>query len=231
MDETGMTLLGHLEELRQRLIRVIIALAIGVVGGMAMAPRVLGILVAPLEGNVPQALSPTEGPAVFFKVAVVIGIVFAMPVIVYQVFQFMRPGLEPHERRYVLIGAPVASFCFAVGVVFAAMVLLPTAIPFLQGFLSDVVEHNYSIDYYMSFVSNILLWAGLVFETPLVMFFLAKLGVATPQGFAKARRVVVVGAAVGAAIITPTVDPVNMLLVMGPFLLLYELGILLARLA
>ena len=231
MDETGMTLLGHLEELRQRLIRVIIALAIGVVGGMAMAPRVLGILVAPLEGNVPQALSPTEGPAVFFKVAVVIGIVFAMPVIVYQVFQFMRPGLEPHERRYVLIGAPVASFCFAVGVVFAAMVLLPTAIPFLQGFLSDVVEHNYSIDYYMSFVSNILLWAGLVFETPLVMFFLAKLGAATPQGFAKARRVVVVGAAVGAAIITPTVDPVNMLLVMGPFLLLYELGILLARLA
>ncbi|MBU0704893.1 MAG: twin-arginine translocase subunit TatC, partial [Chloroflexi bacterium] len=91
--------------------------------------------------------------------------------------------------------------------------------------------HNYSIDYYMSFVSNILLWAGLVFETPLVMFFLAKLGVVTPQGFAKARRVVVVGAAVGAAIITPTVDPVNMLLIMGPFLLLYELGILLARLA
>jgi len=231
MDETGMTLLGHLEELRQRLIRVITALSIGVVGGMVAAPRVLEMLVAPLEGNVPQALSPTEGPAVFFRVAVVIGIVFAMPVIVYQVFQFVRPGLEPRERRYVIIGAPVASFCFAVGVVFAAMVLLPTAIPFLQGFLSDVVEHNYSIDYYMSFVSNILLWAGLVFETPLVMFFLAKLGVVTPQGFAKSRRIVVVGAAVGAAIITPTVDPVNMLLVMGPFLLLYELGILLARLA
>ena len=231
MGETGMTLLEHLEELRQRLIRVIIALGIGVVGGMVIAPRVLKMLVAPLKGNVPQALSPTEGPAVFFRVAVVIGIVFAMPVIVYQVFQFVRPGLEPRERRYVIIGAPVASFCFAAGVVFAAMVLLPTAIPFLQGFLSDVVEHNYSIDYYMSFVSNILLWAGLVFETPLVMFFLAKLGVVTPQGFAKARRVVVVGAAVGAAIITPTVDPVNMLLIMGPFLLLYELGILLARLA
>ena len=83
----------------------------------------------------------------------------------------------------------------------------------------------------MSFVSNILLWAGLVFETPLVMFFLAKLGVVTPQGFVQARRIVVVGAAAGAAIITPTVDPVNMLLIMVPFLLLYEFGILLARLA
>ncbi len=231
MDEGGMTLLEHLDELRQRLIKIIIALIIGVIGGMALAPRVLGILVAPLEGNVPQALSPTEGPAVFFKVAVVIGVVFAMPVIVYEVFQFVRPGLEPKERRYVIIGVPVASLCFAVGVIFAATVLLPAAIPFLQGFLSDVVEHNYSIDYYMSFVSNILVWAGFVFETPLVMFFLAKLGVVTPQGFAKSRRIVVVGAAVGAAIITPTVDPVNMLLVMGPFLLLYELGILLARLA
>lgn len=231
MDEGGMTLLEHLDELRQRLIKIIIALIIGVIGGMALAPRLLGILVAPLEGNVPQALSPTEGPAVFFKVAVVIGVVFAMPVIVYEVFQFVRPGLEPKERRYVIIGVPVASLCFAVGVIFAATVLLPAAIPFLQGFLSDVVEHNYSIDYYMSFVSNILVWAGFVFETPLVMFFLAKLGVVTPQGFAKSRRIVVVGAAVGAAIITPTVDPVNMLLVMGPFLLLYELGILLARLA
>lgn len=231
MDEGGMTLLEHLDELRQRLIKIIIALIIGVIGGMALAPRVLGILVAPLEGNVPQALSPTEGPAVFFKVAVVIGVVLAMPVIVYEVFQFVRPGLEPKERRYVIIGVPVASLCFAVGVIFAATVLLPAAIPFLQGFLSDVVEHNYSIDYYMSFVSNILVWAGFVFETPLVMFFLAKLGVVTPQGFAKSRRIVVVGAAVGAAIITPTVDPVNMLLVMGPFLLLYELGILLARLA
>ena len=115
--------------------------------------------------------------------------------------------------------------------IFAAVVLLPTAIPFLQGFLSGIVEQRYSIDHYMSFVSNILLWAGIVFETPLVMFFLAKLGVVTPQGFAKAWRIVIVGAAAGAAIITPTTDPVNMLLVMAPFMLLYGFGILLARLA
>ena len=231
VDQAEMGILEHLEELRQRLIRAVIALAIGVVLGTFLTSPVLKVLVAPLGDQLPLAISPTEAPAVFFKVASVIGVVIAMPVIMYQVFQFVRPGLKPTERRYVLIGAPVASLSFALGVVFAAVVLLPTAIPFLQGFLSGIVEQRYSIDRYISFVSNVLLWAGLVFETPLVMYFLTKLGVVTPQGFAKVRRVVIVGAAVGAAIITPTTDPVNMLLVMVPFMLLYELGILLARLA
>jgi len=226
-----MTLLEHLDELRQRLVRVIIALIIGVIAGTFFAPRVLRILVAPLGDHVPLAIAPTEAPTVFFKVAIIIGLVLAMPVIMYQLFQFVRPGLESDERRYIIVGAPAASLSFAAGVIFAAQVLLPAALPFLQGFLKDIVEQRYSIDYYISFVSNILIWAGLVFETPQVMYFLARLGVVTPQGFAKARRVVIIGAAGGAAIITPTTDPVNMLLVMVPFMVLYELGILLARLA
>jgi sec-independent protein translocase protein TatC len=199
--------------------------------GTFLTPRVLKLLVAPLGDQVPIAIAPTETPAVYFKVSIVIGLVFAMPVIVYQLFRFVAPGLEPHERRYLLIGAPIAALSFAAGVAFAALVLVPAAMPFLRGFLADIVEQRYSINRYVSFVSTVLLWAGLVFETPLVMFFLAKLGVATPSGFAKARRVVVIGAAAGAAVITPTTDPINMLLIMGPFLLLYELGILLARLA
>lgn len=230
-EQGEMTLLEHLDEVRQRLFKTVIALVIGVVAGTFVSTSALKLLVAPLGDQVPIALSPTEAPAVFFKVAIVIGVVIAMPVIVYQAFQFVRPGLQPLERRYVLIGTPAASLSFAAGVVFAATVLLPAALPFLQGFLFGVVEQRYSIDRYVSFVSNILVWAGLVFETPLVMFFLAKLGVVTPQGFARARRIVIIGAAAGAAIITPTTDPVNMLLVMVPFLLLYELGILLARLA
>ena len=230
-NQAEMALLEHLDELRQRLIKVIIALLMGTVIGTFITPPALEMLVAPLGDQVPLAISPTEAPAVFFKVAIVIGVVIAMPVIMYQAFQFMRPGLETLERRYVLIGAPVASLSFAAGVVFAATVLLPAALPFLQGFLFGIVEQRYSIDRYISFVSNILLWAGLVFETPLVMYFLAKLGIVTPDGYAKARRIVIIGAAAGAAIITPTTDPVNMLLVMVPFMLLYELGILLARLA
>jgi sec-independent protein translocase protein TatC len=230
-EEARMSILDHLAELRDRLMKAVIALAVGVVAGTFVAPRLLRLLVAPLGDQVPIAIAPTEAPAVFFKVSLVIGLVLAMPVIVYQIFRFVAPGLRPQERRYIFIGAPVAALSFAAGVVFASLVLIPAAMPFLRGFLAGIVEQRYSINNYISFVSTVLLWAGLVFETPLVMFFLAKLGVATPKGFATARRVVVIGAAAGAAVITPTTDPVNMLLIMGPFLLLYELGILLARLA
>lgn len=227
----AMSILEHLSELRDRLLKAIIALAVGVVVGTFLTPRVLKFLVAPLGDQVPIAIAPTETPAVYFKVSIVIGLVIGMPVIVYQLFRFVAPGLEPREKRYLLIGAPIAAISFAAGVAFAALILIPAAMPFLRSFLADIVEQRYSINRYISFVSTVLVWAGLVFETPLVMFFLAKLGVATPSGFAKARRVVVIGAAAGAAVITPTTDPINMLLIMGPFLLLYELGILLARLA
>ena len=230
-DQARMSILEHLTELRNRLLKATVALAVGVVLGTFFAPRVLKLLVAPLGELTPIAIAPTESVGVYFKVSIVVGLVVAMPVIVYQLFRFVAPGLEPHERRYMLIGAPAAAISFGAGVTFAALVLVPAAMPFLRGFLSGIVEQRYSINRYISFVSTILLWAGLVFETPLVMFFLAKLGVATPQGFGKARRVVIIGAAAGAAVITPTTDPVNMLLIMGPFLILYELGILLARLA
>ncbi|MBS3784214.1 MAG: twin-arginine translocase subunit TatC [Anaerolineae bacterium] len=230
-DQARMSILEHLTELRDRLLKATVALAVGVVIGTFFTPRVLKLLVAPLGELTPIAIAPTESVGVYFKVSIVVGLVVAMPVIVYQLFRFVAPGLEPHERRYVLIGAPVAAISFAAGVAFATLVLIPAALPFLRGFLEGIVEQRYSINRYMSFVTTILLWAGLVFETPLVMFFLAKLGVATPKGFGRARRVVIIGAAVGAAVITPTTDPFNMLLIMGPFLLLYELGILLARLA
>lgn len=227
-----MSIWEHLDELRQRLVKASIALVIGVIIGMLITePIILPELISPLGEDELIALKPTESPSVFFKIAVVVGIVIAMPVIAYQMFQFARPGLESKERGYVLIGAPAASLFFAGGVVFAAKVLLPAAIPFLQGFLRDYIKPTYSVDFYLSFISNIMVWAGLVFETPLVMFILAKMNVVTADGFIKAWRVVVVGAAVGAAIITPTVDPINMLLLMGPFLVLYGLGILLARLA
>jgi sec-independent protein translocase protein TatC len=230
-DRSAMSILEHLLELRSRLLKAIIALAVGVVAGTFLTPRVLKFLVAPLGDQVPIAIAPTETPAVYFKVSIVIGLVIGMPVIVYQLFRFVAPGLEPREKRYMLIGAPIAAISFAAGVAFATLVLIPAAMPFLRGFLADIVEQRYSINRYISFVSTVLLWAGLVFETPLVMFFLAKLGVATPRGFAKARRIVVIGAAAGAAVITPTTDPINMLLIMGPFLVLYEFGILLSRLA
>lgn len=230
-DQAEMSLLEHLEELRQRLLKALVALGIGTIAGTFLTPLALKALTAPLGDATPLVLSPTEGASVFFKIALVIGVALAMPVIVYQAFQFIRPGLRPNEQRYILIAAPAASLSFAVGAIFAGRVLLPTALPFLRGFTAGIAETRYSIDQYLSFVGSLLLGVGIVFETPLVMFFLAKLGVATPQKFAKARGVVLVGGAIGAAVITPTTDIVNMLLVLLPFILLYEMGILLARFA
>lgn len=228
-----MSLLEHLDELRRRFVIVVIALLVGTLIGALFTEPALSTLTEPAEaaGVKLQFITPTEAPSTFFKVAFVIGVVVAMPVILYQVFMYLRPGLLPGERIYIVVGIPFASVSFAAGVAFAAFIALPNAILFLGSFMSAVAEHHYSADFYLTFVGNIMLWSGLVFETPLVMFILARLGIVSPQSFAKVRRFVIVGAAIGAAIVTPTPDPLNMLLIMGPFMLLYEFGILLSRLA
>jgi sec-independent protein translocase protein TatC len=226
-----MTILEHLAELRARLVKAVIALLVGMVLGAFLTEPVLRQLVAPLGDQKPYAGSPIATTSAFFQIAAVIGLVLAMPVIMYQLFRYISPGLTPNERRYAITAAPIAALCFGAGAAFATYVILPAAIPFLSGFLEDVVAGIYTIQEYLSFVSSVMIAAGLVFETPLVMYVLAKLGVVTPSGFASGRRVVLVGAAIGAAVITPTPDPLNMMLVMGPFVLLYELGILLAKLA
>ncbi|HDQ72457.1 MAG TPA: preprotein translocase subunit TatC, partial [Chloroflexi bacterium] len=150
-DPSTMGLLEHLEELRQRLIWAIIAITMGTLIGVFLTQPVLRALTAPLGDRLPFASSPTTPPAVFIKVAILIGLVLAMPVIMYQLFQFLAPGLKPNERRYILIGAPTAALSFALGVIFAATVLLPAAIPFLQGFLPGIVEQRYCIHEYISF--------------------------------------------------------------------------------
>jgi sec-independent protein translocase protein TatC len=222
-----MSIWEHLDELRRRLVISIIALLVGTVLSAIFAEDLLRLITAPVENII--ATSPTETTSVFFKVSLVSGLLLALPVIMYQTFQYLAPGLERHERRYVLIGAPAVSLSFAAGAAFAVTVLLPAAVPFLEGFMGEVIEANWTVDRYLSFYSNILLWAGIVFETPLVMYILAKLGVVTPEALARARRIVLVFAGVGAAVVTPTGDPINMMLLMIPFLVLYELGILLAR--
>lgn len=230
-DDARMSILEHLTEFRQRLLKAVIAVGVGLIVGTIATPQLIGVLVRPLGDQVPMAIAPTESPIVFFKISLIVGLVVAMPVIVYQLFMFAAPGLNPNEKRYILIGAPAVALCFAAGVAFAGIVLIPAAIPFMDIFFGSFVEQRYSIDRYISFVSTVLLWTGLVFETPVVMFFFSKLGVTSHKTFAGARKGVIIGAAVVAAIITPTHDPFNMLLVMIPFLILYELGILLSRLA
>ena len=150
--------------------------------------------------------------------------------ILYQVVMFVAPGLTGRERRYLFLFMPAALVAFAAGVAFAYYVLTPPALRFLLGF-SDVATPLIRISNFVNLMVRLLFWMGVAFETPLVMYMLAQLGIVSAQRLSRFRRYWVVIAFILAAIITPTFDPVNQALVAGPLLVLYELGVLLARLA
>lgn len=227
-----MTLFSHLGELRDRLIKAFAALLVATIASLFLfTPRLFQIVIQPMEPNVPVALRPTETIIVYFKLALIVGLILAMPVIVYQLVRFVAPGLTGRERRYLYFLLPGATFSFALGVSFSALVMLPFAIQYLQGFMSEIVRPTYSIDSYIGFVTSMLFWVGVTFETPLIIFFLAKLGIVTPAFLSKNRKYAVLLIAVVAAVITPTPDPFNMMIVMVPLLLLYGVGEILARFA
>lgn len=226
-----MPLMEHLKELRTRLIRAFIALFVTTGISFVFARQVFLLLMVPLENTRLQALKPTESLGNYMKVALLSGLVLSMPFIVYQIGRFVTPGLTKKERRYLLLLVPGATLCFATGVAFAYFVMLPSAIGFLQTFMADIIEQQWAIGEYLSFVTSLLFWIGVAFELPLFVYFLAKLGIVDAQMLSKNRKYAVVAIAVLAAVITPTVDPFNMALVMGPLIILYEIGVILARIA
>ncbi len=225
-----MTLLDHLGELRSRLVKASIALLITTAISFIFADRLVEILSIPIGGRQAlEAIDVTENMGVFMRVSLISGMVLAMPVIVYQLIRFIVPGLTREERRYLWIVVPSASLLFLLGVAFAYFVMLPVAVPFLIGFLNIPTRPRPST--YFGFVSRLMFWIGASFETPLILAFLARLGIITPQFLKQNRKYAIVLIALIAAAITPTVDPVNMLLVMAPLMVLYELGVFLSRLS
>ncbi|MFQ6014942.1 MAG: twin-arginine translocase subunit TatC [Anaerolineae bacterium] len=224
-----LTIIEHLEELRERLIKSVIAVAVTTLISLIFTSRFLELLIAPMGERKPVALRPTETIVIYFKVALIIGLVMAMPVILYQLIRFLVPGLTRRERTYLYILVPSGTLLFAVGVAFASFIMLPFSIKYLQGFLGDIVSPTYSIDYYISFVTTLVFWVGVIFETPLIVAFLARIGVVSPRLLTSNRKYAILITAIIAAVITPTPDPFNMLLVMAPLLILYEVGVLLAR--
>ncbi|MFC2029525.1 twin-arginine translocase subunit TatC [Chloroflexota bacterium] len=226
-----MPLMAHLKELRIRLTWIVGALLVTTAVSFIFAKAVLVILIAPMGDTLPQALKPTESLGNYMKVALICGVTLAMPFIVYQIGRFLAPGLTKQEKRWLYVLVPGATLCFIVGVAFAYFIMLPSAIPFLQGFMSDIILQQWAIGEYLSFVTSLLIWIGIAFELPLFVFFMAKIGIINAEMLTKNRKYAYLGIAVASAIITPTVDPLNMMLVMGPLIVLYELGVLLARLA
>ncbi|MBC8331321.1 MAG: twin-arginine translocase subunit TatC [Anaerolineae bacterium] len=219
---------SHIEELRAHLLRMVIALVLGTAVSLAFVNRLLEFLLLPMGDIRPVSLHPTESIVVYFRLALMLGVVIALPVILYQLLSFIVPGLTKKERRMLITSVLGIGFFFALGVAFAGGLMLPLALNYLQGFMSDLVQPTYSIDGYISFVTTVMLSSGTVFETPLLLALLARLGLVTARQLSKGRRFALVGIAVLAAVITPTPDVFNMMLVMAPLLVLYELGIVLA---
>jgi sec-independent protein translocase protein TatC len=176
-------------------------------------------------------LGPTEGITIDFRVALTAGLVMAMPFLVYQFLMFILPGLEPTEKQYILWGVPFATLLFFIGVLFAWYILTPAAVGFLSAWQPEIFIQQWQSREYVPFVTSLVFWVGLSFETPLIIFIMTKIGLVTPQFLLKQWRFAVVIIAIAAAMITPTVDPFNMGLVMLPLIVLYGLSILLSYLA
>jgi sec-independent protein translocase protein TatC len=230
-NDQELTIWEHLAELRSRIFKAALAFVIATAVSVVFTPRALQILILPLGGAIPQTIYPTESFVVYFRIALIGGAMLSMPVIVYQTIRFILPGLMPHEKKYLYFLLPGVTVCFAGGVAFAAFIMLPAAITFMQGFLNHIIQNQWTLDNYIDFVTRVLFWMGIVFQTPLLMFFLAKLNIITAKKLASARRYAFVATAIIAAFVTPTPDPINMMIVMVPLYLLYELGVVLARLA
>jgi sec-independent protein translocase protein TatC len=227
----AMPLMAHLKELRTRLIWIFAVLFVTTAISFVFAKQIFLVLMVPLGDAKLQALRPTETLGNYMKVSLLSGLILAMPVIVYQIGRFLLPGLTKQEKRYLIFLVPGATLCFLTGVAFAYFVMLPASIGFLQTFMADLIEQQWTVGDYLSFVTSLIFWIGVAFELPLFVYFLAKAGVIDAQTLSKNRKYALIGIAVLAAVITPTVDPLNMALVMGPLIVLYELGVLLAKIA
>jgi sec-independent protein translocase protein TatC len=173
----------------------------------------------------------TEMLGTYFKVMLVIALILVLPYLTYRIVHFVRPALTENERRYVYVLLPTVVICFLIGAAFAYFVLLPPALNFLFTFGSDIAEPMIKVGNYVSVVTTLLFWIGICFEIPIIMFFLTKIGIIQPKWLSKFRKGAYLIAFILGAFITPTSDPVNQALVAIPIIVLYEFGIILAKLA
>lgn len=219
----------HLVELRRRLIVCMAAVAIGIAISFAFADQLFRILILPAGNIILIFVEVTEMLSTYMQVCLIGGIMIAMPVLVYELIAFVSPALTPSEKRYLWVVLPFIILMFAVGVLFAYFVLIPPAMQFLLNFGAGIAIPQIRIGNYISLVSRLLLAIGLVFETPVITTFLARLGILSSKWLAAQWKWAVILAFVLGAVITPTLDPVNQTLIALPLIILYLLSILLAR--
>ena len=227
--EEGMTFFEHLEELRSRIIKALAALSIGFIIAYFFTPYIIDFLTKPFildEKSQLTLLYPTEGFMVKLKTAFLAGLVISSPVIFYQFWKFIAPGLYERERRVIYPVVIWSVILFLIGGFFAYQIL-PYAMKFFQSFTSDYVGNFWSLGKYISFVTYLLLGFGLVFELPLVIYYAARMGIVTPEFLRKKRRHAIVILLIIAAIVTPP-DVFTQIVLAIPLIILYEVSIILA---
>lgn len=228
--QSPMDILDHLNELRKNLFRALLFFILTTALSFIFIQDLLDWISAPIGGlDSLQAIEVTEPLGTVMRVALLAGFSSALPYIIFELWLFAAPGLKKRARIYGLIAIPIAFLFFIGGLVFAYYVMMPTALPFLINFMGiNTVPRPAS---YVQFVTGLMFWIGILFEFPLVIFVLASMGLIRAKALASQWRIAVLIIAIAAAAITPTIDPVSMLLVMGPMIFLYFLSIGLAYIA
>ena len=220
----------HVEELRRHLLIALIALAIATLGSFLFAQETIALLAKPVGSlDALQSIEVTENISVFMRVSLLSGVAIAMPVILYELLAFIMPGLKDNERRWAITIVIFGTILFVAGAAFAYYVMLPASLTFLLEFLGVATKPRLSS--YINFITNLIFWMGAAFQFPILIFVLAKIGLVSVKTLAKGWRYALVIISILAAMITPTVDPVNMALLMAPMFLLYLLSVLFASLA
>ena len=248
-DELRMPFWSHLEELRKRIVRSLILVAIGFGACFNYSEDILRLLMWPMNTKMevtsafpffsvtpnptPQKLHYTTLIEPFWshlKIALIAGIMVVFPFIMYQLWKFISPGLMQKERKYVGFFVFFSSLFFGIGVLFCYFFLLPFAVPFLMTYKTENLIAIIRIGDYIDFILKFLLASGIVFELPLIIVLLSRMGIVNPDTLAKYRKFAVLGAFIIGAILTPTPDIFNQTILSVPIYLLYEIGILAARL-
>ena len=229
-EKPEMSFLDHLEELRWRIVKSVLGLIVAIVlCGIYSDWLVNVVLLAPSTRTVPPLNiinTIPYGQITFYMVVVLVaGLIVSSPWILYQLWKFVEPGLYPRERKYISGIVVFTSVCFLAGVAFAYFVMLPYMLQFFATFGSGSIQNLLSVNEYMNFVLQLVLISGLIFELPMVSYFLGRFGILTPAFMRHYRRHAIVVIMIAAAVITPTTDPFTMLVFSVPMLVLYEVSI------
>jgi len=216
----------QIEDLRKHLFRSLIVLFIAVGISFAFTEPLLHYLALPVPGgglDAMKAIEVTESIGVFMKVSLLTGLAVSLPYIAFEFWLFAAPGLRPASRKFGLIAIPLATLLFICGMAFAYYIMMPAALPFLLNFMG--IQAELRPQSYFNFITGVMFWIGVSFEFPLVIYVLTAIGFIKPKMLSEHWRIAIVLIAILAAAITPTVDPVNMALVMAPMSLLYFISI------